>query len=102
MFAFTHTLFAFPLPPAAVFTAVFVVRVIVCILRATCSVADTTVVAVAAEVIVTVQLAVAGPPVYVQVIRPQELPGPLTIDAVAVCGPAAIVPFNAFVVIVNT
>src|SRR4051794_14867239 len=29
MFAFTHALFALPLPPAAVLTAVFVVRVIV-------------------------------------------------------------------------
>ena len=48
------------------------------------------------------QVAVAAPPVYVQVGEPTNEPGPLTIDAVAVCGPAPIVPPNAFTVIVNT
>ena len=33
---------------------------------------------------------------------PTKLPGPLTIDAVAVCGPASIVPPSAFTVIVST
>src|SRR5262245_66160011 len=102
MFAFTHTLFALPLPPAAVFTAVFVVRVIVCPFTGMSDVADTTVVPVAAEVIVTVQLAVAAPPVYVQRSGPRQLAGPDTTDAVAVCGPAPIVPFNAFTVLHNT
>src|SRR5262245_18632101 len=102
MFAFTHTLFALPLPPAAVLTAVFVVRVIVCPFTGMSDVADTTVVPVAAEVIVTVQLAVAAPPVYVVVFGPTKLSGPLTIDAVAVCGPALTVPFNALTVIVST
>src|SRR5262249_61829968 len=63
MLALTQTLFALPLPPAAVFTAVFVVRVIVCPLTGMSDVAETTVVPVAADVIVTVQLAVAPPPV---------------------------------------
>src|SRR6478735_6699040 len=63
MFALTQTLFALPLPPAAVFTAVPVVRVIVCPLTGISDVAETTVVPVADEVIVTVQLAVAPPPV---------------------------------------
>src|SRR5215510_15851850 len=65
-------------------------------------VACTTVVPVAAEVIVTVQLAVAAPAVDVQVGEPTNEPGPLTIEAVAVCGPASIVPFSAFTVIVST
>ena len=60
MFASTQTLLALPLPPAAVFTAVFVVRVIVCPFTGMSDVADTTVVPTAAEVIVTVQLAVAA------------------------------------------
>jgi hypothetical protein len=38
----------------------------------------------------------------VQVLPPTKLPGPLTIDAVAVCGPASIVPPSAFTVIVST
>jgi hypothetical protein len=38
----------------------------------------------------------------VQLGEPTKLPGPLTIDAVAVCGPAPIVPPTAFTVIVNT
>ena len=63
MFAFTQVLFALPLPPAAVFTAVFVVRVIVWPATGMSEVAETTVVPVAAEVIVTVQVAVAAPPV---------------------------------------
>src|SRR5262245_52971410 len=63
MFAFTHVLLASPLPPAAVLTAVFVVRVIFWPLTGMSDVAETTVVPTAAEVIVTVQLAVAAPPV---------------------------------------
>src|SRR3954452_14048355 len=63
MFASTQTLLAFPLPPAAVFAAVPVVRVIDWPLTGMFEVAETTVVPVAAEVIVTVQLAVAAPPV---------------------------------------
>src|SRR5262245_40929001 len=102
MFAFTHTFSALPLPPAAVFTAVFVVRVIVCPLTGISDVADTTVVPVAAEVIVTVPLAVAAPPVYGLVFGPTTLPARRSSDVVAVCGPASIVPFNAFTVIVNT
>ena len=54
---------AFPLPPAAVFAAVLVVRVIVCPLTGMADVACTTVVPGVAEVIVTVQRAVAAPPV---------------------------------------
>src|SRR5262245_60257598 len=102
MFAFTQTLLAFPDPPAAVFTAVFVVRVITTPLTGMSEVADTTVVPTALELIVTVQLAVAAPPVYVHDGEPTNAPGPLTIDAVAVCGPAPIVPFRAFTVIVST
>ena len=34
--------------------------------------------------------------------EPTNEPGPLTIDAVAVCGPASIVPLIAFTVIVST
>src|SRR4051794_39276133 len=102
MFASTHVFDAFPEPPAAVFAAVPVVRVIVTPLTGIPAVADTTVVPVAAAVIVTVQLAVAAPPVYVQVGEPTKLPGPLTIDAVAVCGPAPSSPPTALTVIVNT
>jgi hypothetical protein len=54
------------------------------------------------EVIVTVQLAVAAPPVYVQEGEPTKPPGPDTIDAVAVCGPASRVPPSALTVIVST
>src|SRR5215467_15360761 len=54
------------------------------------------------EVIVTVHVAVAAPPVYVQEGEPTNVPGPLTIEAVAVCGPASIVPPSAFTVIVRT
>jgi len=54
---------AFPDPPEAVLTAVPVVRVIEIPPTGIADVADTTVVPVAAEVIVTVQLAVAPPPV---------------------------------------
>jgi hypothetical protein len=51
-----------PLPPAAVFAAVPVVRVIVRPATPMFDVAETTVVPVTAELIVTVQLAVAAPP----------------------------------------
>jgi hypothetical protein len=53
MFAFTQVLFALPLPPAAVFAAVAVARVIVTPLTGMFDVAETTVVPVPAEVIVT-------------------------------------------------
>ena len=60
MFASTQTLLALPLPPAAVFAAVFVVRVIgAAPFTVMFEVACTTVVPVTADVIVTVQLAVA-------------------------------------------
>ena len=54
---------ALPLPPEAVLSAVPVVRVIVCPLTGMSEVACTTVVPATFEVIVTVQLAVAPPPV---------------------------------------
>ena len=85
MFASTHVFDAFPDPPAVVFAAVLVVRVIVTPLTGIAAVADTTVVPIELDEIVTVQLAVAAPPVYVQVGEPTKPPGPLTIDAVAVC-----------------
>src|SRR3954454_3921783 len=62
MNALTHFLLALPLPPAAGLAAVAVVRVIVWPSTAMLEVALTTVVPVTAEVIVTVQLAVAAPP----------------------------------------
>jgi hypothetical protein len=62
MFASTQFFDAFPLPPDAVLAAVPVVRVIVTPLTGMSEVADTTVVPTTAEVIVTVQLAVAPPP----------------------------------------
>jgi hypothetical protein len=61
MFASTQFFCAFPLPPGPGFEAV--VRVIVCPLTGMSEVAWTTVVPTAVEVIVTVQLAVAAPPV---------------------------------------
>ena len=63
MYASTHDLLALPEPPAAVFAAVPVVRVIVTPFTGIADVAETTVVPAVAEVIVTVQLAVAAPPV---------------------------------------
>src|SRR5690349_15434534 len=63
MLVSTQTLLALPLPPAAVLTAVLVVRVIVWPATGMSDVAETTVVPAAAEVIVTVQVAVAAPPV---------------------------------------
>jgi hypothetical protein len=53
---------AFPLPPDAVFAAVLVVRVITWLFTEMFEVAETTVVPPVADVIVTVQLAVAPPP----------------------------------------
>jgi hypothetical protein len=61
MFASTHTFDALPLPPGPGFDPV--VRGIDCPLTGMFEVAETTVVPTAAEVIVTVQLAVAPPPV---------------------------------------
>src|SRR5262249_37906087 len=86
----------------AVFTAVPVVRATDTPLTGMSDVAETTVVPVAAEVIVTWQNAVAPPPTYVHWFEPTKLPGPDTIVAVAVCGPASIVPLSAFTVIVST
>src|SRR3954469_8556401 len=63
MLASTQILLALPLPPAVVFTAVLVVRVMVWPLTGMSDVAETTVVPVAADVMVTVQVAVAAPPV---------------------------------------
>jgi hypothetical protein len=63
MFASTQFLLALPEPPEAVFAAVPVVRVIVTPPRGMSDVAETTVTPGVAEVIVTVQLAVAAPPV---------------------------------------
>jgi hypothetical protein len=103
MFAVCQILLALSLPPAAVFAAVFVVRRTFWPLTGMFEVAETTVVPATAEVIVTVQLAVAAPPVYVQVLTsPTKEPGPLTMLAVAVCVPASIVPLIAFTVIVST
>src|SRR5262245_43053931 len=102
MFASTQTLLALPLPPAAVLIAVFVVRVMTWPLTGMSDVAETTVVPTAAEVIVTVHVAVAAPPVEVQGFGPTNEPGPLTIEAVAVCGPASIGPWIAFTVILST
>ena len=103
MFAFTQTLLALPLPPAAVLTAVFVVRVIVWPATGMSDVAETTVVpddgggdrhgAGGRRRAARVGAGVAAP---------TKLPGPLTIDAVAVCGPASIVPPSALIVIVST
>src|SRR5262245_576199 len=102
MFASTHAFEALPLPPAAVLTAVPVDRVNVTPPTGISDVADTTVVPTLAELIVTVQLADAAPPVYVHEGEPTNEPGPLTIEAVAVCEPAPIVPPKALTVIVNT
>jgi hypothetical protein len=63
MFASTQFLLAFPDPPDAVFCAVPVVRVTTTPLTGMSDVADTTVTPGVADVIVTVQLAVAAPPV---------------------------------------
>jgi hypothetical protein len=63
MFASTHVFDALPLPPEAVFAAVPVVRVIVTPFTGIPAVAETTVVPAAFDEIVTVQLAVAAPPV---------------------------------------
>jgi hypothetical protein len=104
MFAsgWSHVFDALPLPPEAVFCAVPVVRVIETPLTGMFDVACTTVTPGTAELIVIVQLAVAAPPVYVQLGEPTKLPGPDTIDAVAVCGPGSSVPPSAFTVIVST
>src|SRR5258707_5737550 len=65
MFALTQVLFALPLPPAAVLTAVLVVRVIRTRLPGKSGEADTTVVPTSAEVNVTVQVALDATPVSV-------------------------------------
>ena len=62
MFASTHFFDALPPPPAVVFTAVAVVRVIACPSTVIVEVAETVDVPVVVLVIVTVQLAVAAPP----------------------------------------
>jgi hypothetical protein len=62
-FTSTHVLLALRLPPDAVFCAVPVVRVIEMPLIGMSDVAETTVMPAVADVIVTVQLAVAAPPV---------------------------------------
>jgi hypothetical protein len=63
MFASTQFFVALLLPPDAMFAAVPVVRVIVTPMTGMSEVACTTVCPTTAEVIVTVQLAVAPPPV---------------------------------------
>src|SRR5262245_58745690 len=63
MFASTQVLLALPLPTPSVYVAVFVVRVLDCSFTGMFDVAETTVVPGEAEVIVTVQVAVAPPPV---------------------------------------
>jgi len=63
MFASTQLLLALPLPPEAVLAAVPVVRGMTTPLTGMFDVAWTTVVPVVDEVIVTVQLALAPPPV---------------------------------------
>src|SRR5438034_71855 len=102
MFASTHVFDAFPAPPAVVFAAVLVVRVIVTPLTGIAAVADTTVVPVSSDEFVTDQLALSSPPRRSSDVPPTQLPGPLTIDAVAVCCPASNVPPTAVTVIVST
>src|SRR5262245_35188257 len=53
-------------------------------------VAEPTVVPVGASVMVTVRLAVAAPPVYLQLFGSTKLPGPLVILAVAVPLPSVV------------
>src|SRR5262245_14603581 len=96
----TQIFCALPLPPGPGFEPV--VRGIVTPLTGMFEVACTTVVPATVEVIVAVQLALGPPPVYVHVGDPTNEPGPLTIDAVAVCGPASMFPPGAFTVMVNT
>jgi hypothetical protein len=91
---------ALPLPPDAVFAAVPVVRVTDTPPTEITDVADTTVVPVVAELIDTVQLADAAPPVYEQDGEPTNEPGPETMLAVAVPFPS--VPLIALTVIVST
>src|SRR4051794_30512026 len=102
MFASTHVFDAFPLPPEAVFAAVPVVRVIVTPLTGIPAVAETTVVPVAFDEIVTVQLAVAPPPVYLHLGKPPKPPAPLSPYTALVRSPASNVPPTAFTVIVST
>jgi len=59
----TQSLLALPVPPEAVLAAVPVVRVMVSPFTGIPDVAETTVVPTAVDVIVTVQVAVAAPPV---------------------------------------
>src|SRR5262249_25572976 len=102
MFASTHAFCAFPEPPAAVFTAVPVVRVIAPPAPGLFEVAWTPAVPTPAEVIVTVQVADAPPLVQLQEGALFPYTTLFRSDAVAVCGPASIVPLSALTVIVNT
>src|SRR5262249_53495932 len=102
MFAFTQTLLAFPLPPAAVFRSeerrVGKERT----LTGMSDVEEKTVEPVAADGIVTVQEADAPPTAQGHVFGPTKLPGPVTFVAVAGCGPASVAPPRALTVIVST
>src|SRR5438876_1015688 len=64
-------------------------------------VAETAVVPAVADVITTVQLALALPPRRSPDLAPTKLPGPLEMVAVAVPPPAAIMPPDVFTVIVS-
>src|SRR5262245_63637681 len=99
MDASAHAFCALPLPPASVFPVVPVVRVIDTPFTGMFEVADTTVEPATADMIVTVQLAVA-PPAQVELGDPTQLPAPLTIDAGA--QPLPSVPPGAFTRIVIT
>src|SRR4051794_3031724 len=102
MLASTHVFNPFPEPPAVVFAAVPVVRLIATPWTGMPAVADTTVVLVAADEIVTVQLAVAAPPVYVHVGEPTKLPGPLTRSEERGVGNECNAPPTPFTLIVST
>src|SRR5439155_1202500 len=85
--ASTHVLLAGPLLPAVP----LVVRVTEpSPVSGMEEVAETTVVPVVAEVMTTVQLAVAPPPVYLHVGEPTKLPGPLLPHAAVVRSPTVV------------